>query len=246
MRACEWVDSFQPAWLQWDREKPRAKTARKPGSTIGVQWLDMPRLNALEAEAAWRRARTFAELCALGARFIEGELPLFPGWLATDIDEETDPLVRYLGAFNRAGFLTLASQPGRPFAPGHDDRVCAQRAFVTGFATEIAARGLEQLALATDLYVAVYAVDERGGYRVPVGTRGGVPYIWSGYAAGAEELELFEEHVSGEGLAALSQARYVSVIDLAWGRRRHLWSHLARVLCPPLEDVPEDIPAEPV
>ncbi|TDJ72511.1 MAG: hypothetical protein E2O39_06545 [Planctomycetota bacterium] len=199
----------------------------------------MPRLTALEAEAAWRRAPTFAELCALGARFIEGELPLFPGWLATDIDEETDPIVPYLAAFNRAGFLTVASQPGRPFAPGHDDRVCAQRAFVTGFATEAVALELERIALATELLVTVYAVEERGGYRVPIGTRGGTPYLWSGYAAGREELELFEQHLSADGLAALSRTRYACVVDLAWGRRELLWTHLACALCPTLEDEPK-------
>ena len=32
-----------------------------------------------EAARAWREARSFAELCELGARFLEGELPFFPG-----------------------------------------------------------------------------------------------------------------------------------------------------------------------
>jgi hypothetical protein len=32
------------------------------------------------AEQAWREAASFAELRALGARFVAGELDFFPGW----------------------------------------------------------------------------------------------------------------------------------------------------------------------
>ena len=71
----------------------------------------------------WLTAQSYAELCALGARFLEGDLDAFPGWGAADTDEETDAIEDLLAAWCRAGFLTVASQPGEPDEPGHDGRL---------------------------------------------------------------------------------------------------------------------------
>lgn len=185
-----------------------------------------------EARARWAAARDFAELCELGARFIEGRLQFFPGWLAPLLDAESEPLEGRLARLNRAGFLTLASQPGRPPGPDHAGRTVSQRAFVTGFAAAGTARRLEQLGVASDLYVASFAAHEQGGYRVPVGVCAGEAFCWSGYAAGPEELDLFEEHVDPGAWRALAECRYVCALDPVWGRDDTLWPALSAALEP--------------
>src|SRR5205809_465326 len=61
----------------------------------------------------WKRAASFAELCELGARFVESRVRSFPGWGAPLLDAESIPLIPRLARLNRAGLLTLASQPAR-------------------------------------------------------------------------------------------------------------------------------------
>ena len=75
-----------------------------------------------DARAAWRHASSFADLGELGARFLEGDLACFPGWMADDIDDETDPLVPVLAGLCRGGFLTVASQPAGDASRAHDGR----------------------------------------------------------------------------------------------------------------------------
>lgn len=184
------------------------------------------------AEAAWRRAGSFEDLCALGARFVEGDLPFFPGWLAPELDEESDPLVPCLAALNRGGMLTLASQPGRALAAEGSGAASAQRAFVTGFVRPDLGRRLEALALGSELFVATFDPTERGGVRLPVGVRDGEPYLWTGYGAGPEELRILRPSLAREALTALRATRYACVADLAWEARDALWEHLSRVLQP--------------
>jgi hypothetical protein len=101
------------------------------------------------ASERWRAARDLSGLGELGALFVEGRLPAFPGWGAARTDEETDAIAPTLARLNRAGFLTLASQPG--FEGLRAGRAARQRAFVAGFAgaalatrlLSIRARGLE-------------------------------------------------------------------------------------------------------
>lgn len=184
------------------------------------------------AESLWRAARTFAEACELGARFVEGELPFFPGWLAPELDPESDPLVPCLAALNRAGMLTLASQPGRALGPDGDGPPRAQRAFVTGFAGADLARRIEACALGVPLFVAAFEARERGGVRLPVGVLAGEPYLWTGYGAGPDELRILRPCVGAEALRELAQARYVCVADLAWEARDLLWDVLSGVVAP--------------
>ena len=86
-----------------------------------------------QAFQRWREAMTFAELCALAADFCGASCPAFPGWMASDIDEETDELVPFLSAACERGFLPTASQPGAcrswpttdsPGPTGFCDRLC--------------------------------------------------------------------------------------------------------------------------
>jgi hypothetical protein len=186
-------------------------------------------MDRVAAQEVWSRAHDFAALCVLGARFLEGELPFFPGWMAADVDDETDALAHVLAAACRGGFLTVASQPGSLAGRTADGRALAQRAFVTGFAREDTAARLARLGLSTALCVASYAATEAAGGELPVGRMADEAYLFSGGAYGPAELELFAGQVPEAALAELRGARYVSVIDLEWGRDDVLWPALARV-----------------
>jgi len=178
-----------------------------------------------DPEDAWRRAESFEVLCTLGARFVGGALAHFPGWGAPDLDEESDALVEQLVRANLGGFLTTASQPGRPFAPGHDGRAWGQRAFVCGFAPDTIHTRLVEVATRASLWCTGQARAATGSSgatalaTVPVGLADGVPYLFAGHDAHTTELELFTGAVGAGALRALAAARFVWLVDPVWGRR---------------------------
>ena len=180
----------------------------------------------------WLSARTFAELCELGARFVEGEIASFPGWGSTATDEETDVVAAELAAINRGGLLTVASQRGASDRRGSDGRIERRRAFVTGFVAPTRADALAGLEPA-GLHVSAYGALETAGVEIPVGERAGEAFLVAGGAAGPAELELFRDRVQRSALEALGRARYVWVVDPEWGRDDRLWSTLADVLATP-------------
>jgi len=175
------------------------------------------------AQEEWAEAQSFGELCELTARFIEGDLAYMPGYLAEGVAEETNPIAPYLANLNRSGFLTVCSQPGQ------DEPDWKQRAFVDGFALEPVARQLAKVTLATDLLVVAAPPGYHTGYRLPVILRDFQPHGWSG-STGFEELEFFHEDCGLFAFAQLSEAWSVSVVDLVWGRERHIWEELARAI----------------
>jgi hypothetical protein len=183
-------------------------------------------------EDAWREAESFEALCALGERFVRGELSHFPGWGASELDVESDALVAELARANRGGFLTTASQPGRPFAPGHDGRAWGQRAFVCGFALEAAHGRLVAAAARAGLWCTGAraglgrAAPFEEGTAVPVGLADGVPYLFAGHDAHGTEIELFRGAVGAGALRALAAARFVWLVDPVWGRRAALLAAL--------------------
>jgi hypothetical protein len=181
------------------------------------------------SETLWRSAHTFDDLCALGERFVAGELAFFPGWLAPTLDAESDAIAAHLACLCRSGFLTLASQPGRAAHPAHDGTPCVQRAFVTGFVSRALARRLARRAAECAIEIRVFDAGLSGS-EVPVSTRDGVPYAFTGHDATADELDCFEDCVSAEALAALREARYVTAFDLTWGREDVLWRELEHIV----------------
>jgi len=180
-----------------------------------------------KARDAWRAATRYEELCSLGAAFLAGDHAHFPGWGAKDTDEETDDLSDLLAACCRAGFLTVASQPGAPEEPGADGRPERRRAFVTGFAMGPTAEAL--LGLGDQGLLAAHALTED----LPLGLRGDEVFLALGPGAREAELELFAHDLGPAGLQALSDARWVCVVDPAWGRDDHLWPALAAAIGTP-------------
>eukprot|EP00919_Chromeraceae_sp_WS-2016_P011150 GHVR01026125.1.p1 GENE.GHVR01026125.1~~GHVR01026125.1.p1 ORF type:complete len:140 (+),score=14.89 GHVR01026125.1:2-421(+) len=124
---------------------------------------------------------------------------------------------------NVAGLLSVASQPGRPFSPGHDGRAWAGRAFVGGFAEDNDWGELRQRAQRAGLIALV----ERAGpaadaFSMPVGLRDGTPYLLLESGARSAELEIFEAQIGASAYACLSACSLVWLVDPVWGRRSRL------------------------
>ena len=194
-------------------------------SGFGAPEDGFPRHSA--AERKWQTARTFGDLCQLAERFLEGDLPYFPGWMAPDIDEETDALVPYLVAACRQGLLPTASQPGACPAWSHDGRPWKQRAFVVGFATPAFERALFHRCEGTELKLRSFGALESGGEPVTCGVQGEREYLWIGTGQGPDELELFAGAVNPAALRELRTTRYLCCWDPEWGRDDRLWPILA-------------------
>jgi uncharacterized protein DUF6919 len=172
----------------------------------------------------FKDAKTFKELCEINAQFVEGP---------DNMDSESKPLIPYLAALNRGGFLTMSSQPGEDH--GHSK----QRAFVAGLASKDVALRIERLTLCSDLYIMTTEPGHYKGCMMPVTIDVFRPHTWVGDASLDEEtgiftdvLELQEQEGCNESvMAELREAWEVQVIDLCWGRTHYLWNVLANELC---------------
>jgi hypothetical protein len=103
--------------------------------------------------AAWRSARTLADLGELTARWIEGRLASQPGYCGP-CDIEDPALVPVLARLNRAGFVTAGSQPGND-GPGYGGAHREQRAAVDGFGSRVMTQALGDAAGDAGLIVIV-------------------------------------------------------------------------------------------
>lgn len=175
-------------------------------------------------QAAWRAAEDFEGLLALTRDFLEGRRGFFPGWGSGDTDEESDALLPALRGALKGGLLTVASQPGAPFGPGHDGWIWGGRAFAGGLMeTTEAAERVAARAEEGGLFARLERPGEDAPWSpVPVGLRDGVPYLLLGPGARAQELEIFEEHVSPPAAECLRRAPLLWIIDPVWGRRGRL------------------------
>lgn len=184
-----------------------------------------------DAERLWRDAKNFEELCELNARFIEGDIDFSPTHGASSLDEESKPLLMYLTALNRAGILTLCSQPGEDY--GHSK----QRAYLDGLALKETASRLDRLSLTSDLYIMTTEPGRYKGCMMPVTIDGFRPHSWGGAATLDDETGIFpevlhfEKYCGESAMQELREAYQVCVIDLCWGRERYLWDVLADEFC---------------
>ncbi len=189
------------------------------------------------ARLAWQRARSLAELGELTAAWLEGTLAAHPGYRGRP-DPETHELAPVLAAANRAGYVTICSQPGTG-APGLHRR---QRAGVEGLAPSPVAARL--LTAATDAGLVAIA-------RGPARRR-------RGDATGTVAVTLFGDHVVTDfgahlsrralgrifagchpsALAAAGDAWQLTLVDPAWGRNDRLWPVLEDVLAAPARGTP--------
>lgn len=179
---------------------------------------------------AWRAAGSLDDLLGLTADFLEGRRGFFPGWGGASTDEESDSLLPALRGALGAGLMTVASQPGSPFGPGHDGLTWGGRAFVGGFVLEdIGARRLADAARGSGLLVLVEEPAADADWApFAAGLRDGTPYLVLGPGARSQELEIFEEHLAPSLQETLARRPFLWVVDPAWGRRDRLFDVLAR------------------
>ncbi len=183
---------------------------------------------AIKAADEWSNAGSLEDLLGLTRRFLTGALDRFPGWGAGDLDEETDDLQAGLLQAVDAGVLPVASQPGEPFAPGHDDLDWGRRAFVGGFVAPERVAAISAAAAPLGLEVLLQGPGHPPSARsVPVGLRDGLPFLVLGPDAREQELEIFAEGAGPAAEAALARCPFMWFFDPVWGRREALPAALA-------------------
>jgi len=183
---------------------------------------------------AWKQARTLTELGELTARWLEGDIASQPGYRPNcGPDPETTELIPTLATCNRAGYVTVGSQPGLAPTEGYDGRIWTQRAAVSGFADDATLAQIRAAVEGTELVLITYCNPSRWGqssrlWRVPIA---GMAVTAAGYRVSTEfgarmslgDLEGCFAELGREGFAAVRAARQVTVIDPVWGRNDVLW-----------------------
>ncbi|MCX0247975.1 hypothetical protein NLM26_34410 [Streptomyces drozdowiczii] len=192
----------------------------------------------------WRNASSFPAVTELMALWLEGEIGSWPGYQPRyGPDEETLPFTGVLAAANRAGYLTIGSQPGSSDTR-FDGQLWEQRAAVEGF---IADRAL-LLALIdagekADLKVQLHSLlNAWGSDAVTVTTRGGKPNTSFGTALSMGDLDFMWRGCAPEAVDAIAGSHYVTVVDPEFGPNTRLWEVLEQVLTRPVPPPPTDAP----
>ncbi|CAL9677820.1 hypothetical protein SUDANB105_08131 (plasmid) [Streptomyces sp. enrichment culture] len=137
----------------------------------------------------WKTAATLADLGDLMALWLEGEIASWPGYApGCGPDEETRELIPTLAAANRAGYITIASQPGVDPESGFDGLIWTQKAAVEGFVRDrVLLRALVDAAYEAGLDAEVADTLDTGARGIVVTLRGGEPYTdFGGYLGGAK------------------------------------------------------------
>ncbi|POX58874.1 hypothetical protein C3492_35680 [Streptomyces sp. Ru62] len=137
----------------------------------------------------WKTAETLADLGDLMALWLEGEITSWPGYApGYGPDEETRELIPTLAAANRAGYVTIASQPGIHPEMGFDGLIRKQKAAVEGFVRDRnLLRDLVDAAYEAGIDVEVAGTLDTGERGIVVTLRDGKPHTaFGGYLNGAE------------------------------------------------------------
>ncbi|HLO99815.1 MAG TPA: hypothetical protein VK171_14570 [Fimbriimonas sp.] len=172
----------------------------------------------------WKSAKSFEDLCELGAQWCERK---FENSLTYgEPDPETEPLIPILAQMNRAGFFTTFSQPGA----GSIESGNAQRAAVHGHASEELARRLYCVGLETGLLVLAYPPGYDSDVQIPVTVDGFQPFCWHGMTDDQSEREGYRNQLTRDAYYSLLTSWQVVLIDTEWGREDLLWKCIAEVL----------------
>jgi len=180
----------------------------------------------------WRATRSLADVAAVTALWLEGEVesqPIYvPGY---GPDEETAPLVPMLAARNRAVFLTDGSQPG-------DLEECAvlgtlwrQRAAVEGFIDRCTGSRIMAAAIEAGLWVVVDGVTVNGEpfiadgecWGAVVTEMDGQPHTWFGAHISGWHRSVIYKKCGDTANTAIREALRLAVIDPVYNRNDVLW-----------------------
>ncbi|GHH54546.1 DUF6919 domain-containing protein [Streptomyces candidus] len=183
----------------------------------------MPR----SAARAWSAARTLDDLGELTAQWLEGGLAALPGdAYRGGPDEETGLLVPVLAALNRAGIVTLGSQPGLQ-GPAFDGRQWCQRAAVDCLTDAAGAQRLLRTARDAELLHSVHQVRRSGPVPyIVVTTWGGQAHTAFGSRIRRRDIRRSYQGCHRDALRAVVDAHQVTLVDPQWGRDSLLWPRL--------------------
>ncbi|WP_370153306.1 hypothetical protein [Streptacidiphilus sp. EB129] len=168
----------------------------------------------------WRSAATVQDLADLMARWLEGDIGSQPGYQPRcGPDPETADLIETLAACNRAGYLTIGSQPGLIT----DD--VRQRAGVEGFTTDVRlmcrmSRLAESAGLLTALHVNGKSFETADGYIVTLDQ--GRPFTTFGRPLDHGDLALILRGCHPAAVDAVTGAYQFAVVDPEYGRSDRL------------------------
>lgn len=182
-------------------------------------WAYDPGPAGLLAETAWRQPQSYGELTQVMARFLRGEIVETPAHLGPT-DPETDEIVDYLVRFNRAGFMTVSSQPTASYE--FED----QYAYVEGFAAESLAKRISHLADSGTLGVVLTqprTVGGRGSYGDDF------PFV-DGYPSPRWIFHLWGRALSRRAFAELRRCWYVVAFDTNDRDPTRLWRNVLEVI----------------
>lgn len=177
----------------------------------------------------WKAAKSFEDLCELMALFVLGEMKFSPGYFAESVTEETKSIATYLARINRAGFLTIDSQPGSPLKGKS-----GQRAYVCGYAHPNTAAVLSARLVPTDLYFnefhsfePLWRSGEVGEHRIAVTLSNGTTLTSVANCNSTNDLQSFWEDIGHAAYDDLEQMNYCIGIDFQWGRSDELFRQIA-------------------
>lgn len=179
---------------------------------------------AEEHRLLWREPTTLTGIGELMARWLEGDITYQPSYYAPAPDEETADLVSVLAEVNRAGMVTIFSQPGVPLVDGS-----GQRAAIDGFCHEEMVRRLQTAAWGTDLVTLTFPPDSQSDGAVVVTVGGGQEFTWLGCTQDrGERLRFYCADLCEDALVDLCSAWQLQILDPVWGRNDLLWDVLRR------------------
>lgn len=191
----------------------------------------------------WQSARTLDDLGDLTAQWLEGRIVGYPGYgdeSDPGPDPETQPLITVLAGLNRAGYVTVSSQPGLPPTTGWDGEHWQQRAAVEGFADGHTRLALEEAIEGTGLILIDHLTEPRRWWHrfVPgaaawgddavcvTASVEGTEHTWFGGLMSYDTVELCFDEVGRAAFAEVLNAWQVTVLDPEWGRNDLLWDTL--------------------
>ncbi|GHB75906.1 hypothetical protein GCM10010331_74700 [Streptomyces xanthochromogenes] len=169
------------------------------------------------------------------ALWLEGHVASWPGYQPNwGPDEETQELIPTLAAANRAGYVTIASQPGIGPVEGFDGQIWQQRAAVEGFVRNYdLLRALVDAAEKAGLEHEIVDTLDTGERGIAVTQRGGKPYTtFGGYMSLAELRDTVWRGIGRGALDDVFRAVRVTLAAPEYGAAagEKLWSALNGVI----------------
>ncbi|MEU2076612.1 hypothetical protein [Streptomyces sp. NPDC013489] len=179
----------------------------------------------------WKTAKNIADLGELMALWLEGAIASWPGYQPNcGPEEETQHLIPTLAALNRAGILTVGSQPGET-GTGYDGLWWEQRAALDAFAADWATY-IRLRSAVEDAGFIVTVHDPRTGLYdgpVPVTTRDGAAHTQFGGRLNSGDMRALWPVISKEAYTDVSTAIHLSIAAPEFGTAgERLWHVLDR------------------